>query len=103
MIVLKQRITNLNLYYLFLNKDTNIYNHILDFINKTKLLYNYQFGFGQITLVDRITKALDNGDMMIGVFLDFKKAFDCVDHKILLRKLYAYGILLHERFVSYME
>ena len=29
---------------------------------------------------------------MIDVFLDFKKGFDCVDHDILLRKFYAYGI-----------
>ena len=29
---------------------------------------------------------------MIGVFIDLKKAFDTVDHKILLKKIYYYGI-----------
>ena len=66
----------------------------------------YQFGFKKehstqhvvITLVDNLTKALDEGRIMIGVFLDLKKAFDCVDHIILQRKLYAYGIIgsMHE-------
>ena len=66
-----------------------------------------------MTLVDKITKALDEGRIMIGVFLDLKKAFDCVDHGILLRKLhgillrklYAYGIRgsMHEWFRSYLE
>ena len=44
-----------------------------------------------ITLVDRITKALDNDDMTIVVFPDLK-TFDYVDHCILLRRLYTYGI-----------
>ena len=63
-------------------------------------IYKYQFGFRQrhstqqafITLVEKITSSLDDGDLVIGVFLDFKKAFDTVGHRILLRKLYAYGI-----------
>ena len=62
--------------------------------------YKYQFGFRRrhstqqaiITLVEEITSSLDDGDLVIGVFLDLKKAFDTVDHRILLNKLYAYGI-----------
>ena len=45
-----------------------------------------------ITLVNKITSSLDTGDLVIGVFLDLKKAFDTVDHKILLDKMHAYGI-----------
>ena len=64
------------------------------------ILYCYQFGFRQrhstqqaiITLVNKITSCLDCGDLVIGIFLDLKKAFDTIDHKILLKNLYAYGI-----------
>ena len=45
-----------------------------------------------ITLVERVTKALDTGKYIVGVFLDLKKAFDTVDHCILLNKLEKYGI-----------
>ena len=43
-------------------------------------------------MVNKITSSLDTGDLLIGVFLDLKKAFDTVDHKILLDKMHAYGI-----------
>ena len=39
-----------------------------------------------------MTKSLDNGEIVIGVFIDLNKAFDTVDHKIVLNKLYDYGI-----------
>ena len=57
-----------------------------------------------ITLVDKITKSIDSGDIVIGVFLDLKKAFDTVNHKILLKKLYHYGIRgnLNKWFESYL-
>ena len=45
-----------------------------------------------ITLSERVTKALDTGKYIVGVFLDLKKAFDTVDHSILLKKLEKYGI-----------
>ena len=64
------------------------------------ILYEYQFSFRKghstqqaiITLVNKIISCLDNGDLVIGVFIDLKKAFDTVDHKILLKKLYAYSV-----------
>ena len=37
--------------------------------------------------MDTLIKSLDNGDYVIGVFLDFSKAFDTVDHAILLQKM----------------
>ena len=44
------------------------------------------------TLLNKITSSLDTDDLVIGVFLDLKKAFDTVDHKIILDKMHAYGI-----------
>ena len=45
-----------------------------------------------LTLVDQISNALENGNSVIGIFLDFSKAFDTVDHEIILMKLEYYGI-----------
>ena len=77
-----------------------MYNRLFDFINENRLLYKYQFGFQKgkstsmalIMLVDRISEALEKGEYVIGVFLDFSKAFDTVDHQILIEKLKLYGI-----------
>ena len=58
-----------------------------------------------LTLVERVTKALDTGTYVVGVFLDLKKAFDTVDHAILLRKLECYGIKgnILNWFTSYLS
>ena len=76
-----------------------MYNRMIKFINKNNILYQYQFGFRQnrstnmalITLVDKISSAIDNGECVIGVFIDLRKAFDTVDHNILISKLNKYG------------
>ena len=77
-----------------------VYNKVMDFISENNVLYDHQYGFRKgrftqqaiITLVDRITKSQDIGDIVIALFIDLKKAFDTIDHRILLRKLYSYGI-----------
>ena len=43
-------------------------------------------------LVDKITKSLENGEFVIGIFLNFLKAFDTVNHDILLQRLHHYAI-----------
>ena len=49
--------------------------------------------------------ALDNKSLAIGVFIDFQKAFDTVNHEILLNKLNHYGIrgCINEWFKSYLK
>jgi len=64
------------------------------------LLYNFQFGFlpkrstehNLMQILDFVTKALNDGNFCIGVFLDLRKAFDVCSHDILLKKLRKMGI-----------
>ena len=77
-----------------------MYNGLLSFVNKHSLLYKYQFGFrkgysanfAMITLIDKISQALDEGKYVLGIFFDLSKAFDTVNHSILCKKLEFCGI-----------
>ena len=55
-------------------------------------------------LVDKISHLLNKNMKVASIFLDMSKAFDCVDHKILLQKLYSYGIrgVAYSWFRSYL-
>ncbi len=76
------------------------YKRLMCFLNKHDILYKYQFGFrthhstslALIDVIDNVYDNLDNDNYVIGVFLDLQKAFDTVQHDILLNKLDIYGI-----------
>jgi len=53
---------------------------------------NHSSYMALMILIDKLTKSLENGDNVLGIFLDFSKAFDTVNHRILLLKLEYYGI-----------
>ena len=55
--------------------------------------------------VDTISEAMDNKKTTVGVFIDLSKAFDTVNHKILLQKLENYGLRgsILKWFTSYLE
>ena len=85
---------------------------LVNFLRKNKLLLCYQFGFrigysvnhALTSLTELIRKTLDEDKFACGVFIDLQKAFDTVDHNILLSKLYHYGVkgTPHQWFKSYL-
>ena len=58
-----------------------------------------------VDMYDKISKAIDEGEYSVGVFVDLSKAFDTVDHNILLAKLEYYGIrgICQEWFKNYLH
>ena len=58
-----------------------------------------------MSIVENIQIQLDDGKYSAGVFVDLKKAFDTVDHNILLKKLDYYGVrgIANEWFASYLK
>ena len=77
-----------------------IYNCPILYINRHVILHENQFGYQKgktthmalITLIDKITEALDQGELVIGIFFDFSKAFVTVDHVIRLQNLELYSV-----------
>ncbi|WP_223119964.1 reverse transcriptase domain-containing protein, partial [Salmonella sp. S146_54837] len=75
-------------------------NIIFNFLNKYNIFCNEQYGFrpehstelALADVIDKLYNSLDQNKTCIGVFLDLSKAFDTIDHAILLSKLHHYGI-----------
>ena len=70
------------------------------FLELHNILFKNQFGFRKkcstahslIEITEKIKESIDSGKFGCGIFIDLKKAFDTVNHKILLQKLEHYGI-----------
>ena len=77
-----------------------MYRRLYSYLQENKILYSKQFGFQTghstdhaiIQLVEQIYENFEENKYTLGVFIDLAKAFDTVDHKILLRKMEIYGI-----------
>ena len=80
--------------------ETILHKRLTKFWEKLNLFTEFQFGFRTkhstnhaiICVYETILKELDNQKSVCGIFLDFAKAFDCVNHQILLDKLDHYGM-----------
>ena len=77
-----------------------LFSRLSSHLNKHNLLYDYQYGFreGHSTtqalteLTDSLKESVDKGKYSCGIFIDLTKAFDTVNHSILIDKLKKYGV-----------
>ena len=89
-----------------------MHERVVSFLERHRCIYNQQFGFRSgystthalIDLTENIRQAIDDNSYAVGIFLDFQKAFDTVQHDILLHKLSHYGIrgIANDWFKSYL-
>ena len=90
-----------------------IFSQLSSYFNDTKLLFDNQYGFrpnhsteyAALELIDRIVMQMDKNNVPVNIFLDLSKAFDTIDHTILLNKLRYYGnddagLLLLKNYLS---
>ena len=86
---------------------------LLEYLTSNAILHHNQYGFrlqrstsmALLQLIDDISEAVDQGKFTVGIFIDLAKAFDTVNHDILLAKLSFYGVrgLPYEWFASYLN
>ena len=72
---------------------------LTDFIEKYNILSNSQYGFRKdrstslalLDFMEKLSSGIDKSKVTVGVFIDLKKAFDTIDHTLLIDKLKYYG------------
>ena len=77
-----------------------MYSRLYSFLSDHNIFYNLQFGFrakhstnhALLDIVEQVKISLDNKKFACGIFVDFQKAFDTVNHNILISKLNTYGV-----------
>ena len=89
-----------------------MYSRLDNFLTTSEIIYKFQFGFRKqystnhalLSIVEQIRRALDSKMFTCGFFIDLEKAFDTVNHKILLSKL-KHGIrgIADKWFSSYLS
>ena len=80
--------------------ETAIYSQLYEYIEHHHIINDYQYGFRKshptvytaTELIDRLTYKLDNNKIPFNIYIDLSKAFDTLNHSILLSKLHYYGI-----------
>ena len=90
-----------------------MYSRLYNFLNIFNCLSELQFGFRSkhstshalISITEKIREALDTGHFACGIFIDLQKAFDTMDHNILVSKLEYYGVrgTVKNWFSSYLH
>ena len=90
-----------------------MYTRLYNFLDIHNCIYNLQFGFREkhstnhalFSITEKIREALDSNEFACGIFIDLQKAFDTVNHDILLQKLSHYGIrgVANSWFRSYLS
>ena len=85
----------------------------MSFVDSHSILNNGKYGFRNghstssaiIELLEELTNGIEKSKSTIGVFIDLKKAFDTVDHDILIKKLEFYGIrgIANDWIFSYLS